>query len=216
MHNGPVFDKSTTIVLATRNAGKVRELAEPMRALGLTVVGLDAFPDLPEVEENGTTFAENALLKARSAALATGLVGVADDSGLEVDVLNGAPGVYSARYSDDMPELPGASKDERNNLKLLAALSSKPLSERGARFCSAMAACSPDGRSIAAFGTWDGRVLTQPRGNNGFGYDPLFFDPETGKSAAELTREEKMQRSHRAKALKHLLEQWPAFWEQRA
>lgn len=124
MSEQPHDTEPVTIVLATRNQGKVRELAEPLRAFGLRVVGLDAFPDLPEVEETGTTFEENALLKAREVSKRTGLVAIADDSGLEVDALNGAPGVYSARYSEDMPDLPGATKDERNTMKLLAALSS--------------------------------------------------------------------------------------------
>ena len=122
MSEQPHDTEPVTIVLATRNQGKVRELAEPLRAFGLRVVGLDAFPDLPEVEETGTTFEENALLKAREVSKRTGLVAIADDSGLEVDALNGAPGVYSARYSEDMPDLPGATKDERNTMKLLAAL----------------------------------------------------------------------------------------------
>ena len=123
MSEQPHDTEPVTIVLATRNQGKVRELAEPLRAFGLRVVGLDAFPDLPEVEETGTTFEENALLKAREVSKRTGLVAIADDSGLEVDALNGAPGVYSARYSEDMPDLPGATKDERNTMKLLAASS---------------------------------------------------------------------------------------------
>ena len=121
-------DGAVTIVLATRNKGKVREMEEPLRAFGLRVVGLDAFPDLPEVEETGATFEENALLKARDVARRTGLLAIADDSGLEVDALDGAPGVRSARYSDDMPDLPGESKDERNVMKVLAVLSSARLS----------------------------------------------------------------------------------------
>ena len=128
------FTPSNTVVLATRNQGKVRELEEPLRAFGLRVVGLHPFPDLPEVEETGATFEENALLKASTVARLTGLTAIADDSGLEVDALNGAPGVHSARYSDDMPNLPAGTKDERNNLKLLAALSSVPLGQRSARF----------------------------------------------------------------------------------
>lgn len=109
MSEQPHDTEPVTIVLATRNQGKVRELAEPLRAFGLRVVGLDAFPDLPEVEETGTTFEENALLKAREVSKRTGLVAIADDSGIEVDALNGAPGVYSARYSEDMPDLPGTT-----------------------------------------------------------------------------------------------------------
>ena len=205
----------TTVVLATRNAGKVRELEDPLRAFGLRVVGLDAFPNAPEVEETGTTFAENALLKARTIAEALNLTAVADDSGLEVDALEGAPGIYSARYSDETPGLPGATRDERNNQKLLAVLSNVPLSNRGARFRCAMAACKPDGTHIVTLGDWEGRILYQPRGANGFGYDPLLFDPELGRTAAELSKADKMRRSHRAKALAALLRQWPAFWAAR-
>lgn len=194
-----------SIVLATTNPGKVAELATPLQALNITVLGLDAFLDLPEVEETGSTFEENALLKARTIAKQTGHFAVADDSGLQVDALNGAPGVHSARYSDDMPQLAAASRDERNCLKLIAALSKMPVEARGARFCCAMAVAHPDGRSFTTTGTWEGRILFQPRGRNGFGYDSLFFDPQLGRSAAELTREEKMQHSHRGKALKEIL-----------
>ena len=202
MSEQPHDTEPVTIVLATLNQGKVRELAEPLRAFGLRVVGLDAFPDLPEVEETGTTFEENALLKAREVSKRTGLVAIADDSGLEVDALNGAPGVYSARYSEDMPDLPGATKDERNTMKLLAALSSVRLWNRSARF-----------RTLVAPGTWEGSVACSPRGKNGFGYDPVFLDPELGLTAAEMSPEEKMSRSHRAKALRELLRLWPSFWE---
>lgn len=183
------------------------------RAFGLRVVGLDAFPDLPEVEETGTTFEENALLKAREVSKRTGLVAIADDSGLEVDALNGAPGVYSARYSEDMPDLPGATKDERNTMKLLAALSSVRLWNRSARFRTVVAVCTPEGETLVAPGTWEGSVACSPRGKNGFGYDPVFLDPELGLTAAEMSPEEKMSRSHRAKALRELLRLWPSFWE---
>ncbi len=209
------FTSADTVVLATRNQGKVRELEEPLRAYGLRVVGLHAFPDLPEVEETGTSFEENALLKARTVARLTGLTAIADDSGLEVDALDGAPGIYSARYSDDMPDLPGGTRDGRNNLKLLAALSSVPLGRRSARFRSVIAVCTPEGRTLVADGQWEGRIGYAPRGKNGFGYDPLFFDPEVGRTAAELSPEEKMSRSHRGKALRELLRLWPSFWESR-
>ena len=187
MSEQPHDTEPVTIVLATRNQGKVRELAEPLRAFGLRVVGLDAFPDLPEVEETGTTFEENALLKAREVSKRTGLVAIADDSGLEVDALNGAPGVYSARYSEDMPDLPGATKDERNTMKLLAALSSVRLWNRSARFRSVVAVCTPEGETLIAPGTWEGSVACSPRGKNGFGYDPVFLDPELGLTAAEMS-----------------------------
>lgn len=215
MNTQASFTSADTVVLATRNQGKVRELEEPLRVFGLRVVGLHAFPELPEVEETGTTFEENALLKATTVARLTGLTAIADDSGLEVDALDGAPGVHSARYSDDMPDLPGGTKDMRNNLKLLAALSSVPLGKRSARFRSVIAVCTPEGKTLVTSGQWEGRIGYAPRGKNGFGYDPLFFDPETGRTAAELTPEEKMARSHRGKALRELLRLWPAFWETR-
>lgn len=204
-----------TIILATRNAGKVAELAGPLGELGIEVLGMDAFPDVPEVDETGTTFEENALLKARTVAAATGLVAIADDSGLEVDALGGAPGIYSARYADDMPDLPADTRDGRNCLKLLAALSKVGMDQRGGRFRCVMAAVSPCGKSLTAPGAWEGRILFQPRGKNGFGYDPLFFDPELGCSAAELPREQKMLHSHRSRALRELLRQWPDFWSRR-
>lgn len=196
-----------SLVLATRNAGKIRELHALLSGLGFEVLGLDSFPRLGEIEETGSTFAENSLLKARTVAQATGLVALADDSGLEVDALNGAPGVYSARYSG-----PGAT-DEKNNRKLLDALHSVPEERRGCRFVSVVAAVAPGGAELLAEGRWEGRVLTAPRGAGGFGYDPLFLDLELGQSAAELAAEEKNARSHRGRALRALLAQWPAFWE---
>lgn len=114
-----------------------------------------------------------------------------------MDALNGAPGVYSARYSEDMPDLPGATKDERNTMKLLAALSSVRLWNRSARFRSVVAVCTPEGETLIAPGTWEGSVACSPRGKNGFGYDPVFLDPELGLTAAEMSPEEKMSRSHR-------------------
>ncbi len=205
--------RANTIVLATRNQGKVRELEKSFNALGLCTVSLHDFPDLPEVQETGTSFTENALLKARAVARLTGLTAVADDSGLEVDALNGAPGIHSSRYSDDMPDLPGTGRDERNNQKLLAALSCFHPEQRSARFCSVIVACTPAGRTIVASGQWEGRIGYTPQGSNGFGYDPLFFDPQLGRTAAELSPEEKMVYSHRGKALRELLRLWPSFWE---
>lgn len=198
-------------VLATRNQGKVRELAEPLSAFGIEVAGLDAFPDMGDVEENGDTFAANALLKAQYAASRTGLIGIADDSGLIVDALNGAPGVYSARYANDWPYLPGENRDQRNIRKLLDALAHVPPDKRSARFRTAIAAVAPDGRELTVDGTWEGRILTEPLGENGFGYDPVFFDPLYGKTAAQMTREEKFSRSHRGNALRSLLAAWPDF-----
>lgn len=195
-----------TLVLATRNPGKIKELEALLSGLGFAVLGLGAFPDIGEIEETGTTFAENALLKARAVALATGLVALADDSGLAVDALSGAPSVYSARYSGE-----GAT-DEKNNQKLLDALKDVPEDRRGCRFVSVVAACAPNGAELLAEGRWEGRVLAAQRGAGGFGYDPLFLDLELGRSAAELAPAEKNARSHRGRALRALLTDWPDFW----
>ena len=204
-------DPAACIVLATRNQGKVRELADLLAPFQLAVLGLEAFPDIAEIEETGSTFTENALIKAAAVSADTGLVAVADDSGLAVDVLNGAPGVYSARYS----EAPGRpATDESNVIKLLQALDGVSLERRNGRFCCCMAACAPDGASISAGGFWEGRIALSPSGDNGFGYDPVFFDPGKGCTAAEMSREEKNSRSHRAKAVAALLRMWPEFWQQ--
>ena len=209
------MDKSSTVILATGNKGKIAELAAPLSALGITVLGLDDFPMFPEPEENGTTFEENALIKARAAAQRTGLVAIADDSGLSVDALNGAPGILSARYADDLPPLPGESRDARNIRKLLNAMKGIPDERRTGHFHCVMAAVRPDGAAITAEGVWDGRILNVVRGSNGFGYDPVFLDPELGRTAAELSRKEKMAVSHRALALQKLLQAWEDFWAAR-
>ena len=192
-----------TLILATRNQAKVRELRDPLARFGFDVQSLPE--DFPEIEENGTTFEENALIKARAVAEALGVAAAADDSGLEVDALGGAPGVYSARYSDDWPAVEGESKDERNNRKLLAELEGVPAEKRTARFRCCMALVIPGGEEIVVSGAWEGSIGFQRAGSNGFGYDPLFIDPELELTGAELTREAKMVRSHRGKALTKLL-----------
>ncbi|WP_300735534.1 RdgB/HAM1 family non-canonical purine NTP pyrophosphatase [uncultured Desulfovibrio sp.] len=200
------------VVLATSNAGKVRELAEPLAALGVEVLGLDSFREIGEIVEDGDSFEANALIKARVVAAHTGLVSIADDSGLETDALHGAPGIHSARYADDWEFLAGESRDARNIRKLLHVLRDVPEAERGCRFVCCMAVVFPPslgGREWTVRGAWEGRLLTAPRGENGFGYDPVFWDAELGRSAAELTREEKMGRSHRGRALGALLAAWP-------
>ncbi|QCC84687.1 RdgB/HAM1 family non-canonical purine NTP pyrophosphatase [Desulfovibrio desulfuricans] len=205
--------KALRIVLATHNAGKVRELAAPLTEFGVEVLGLSSFPEIGEIEETGTTFEENALIKARAVAALTGLVSVADDSGLEVDALSKAPGVYSARYSDDWQSQPGESRDARNIRKLLHEMANVPADKRGCRFVSCMAAVRPDGKELVVRGTWEGQLLESRRGDNGFGYDPLFFDKLIGKTAAELTRDEKNSRSHRGNALRALLARWTEFMQ---
>ncbi|MBQ2760347.1 MAG: RdgB/HAM1 family non-canonical purine NTP pyrophosphatase [Mailhella sp.] len=192
-----------TLILATRNQGKVRELRDPLARFGFDVQSLPE--DFPEIEENGTTFEENALIKARAVAEALGVAAAADDSGLEVDALGGAPGVYSARYSEDWPAVEGESKDERNNRKLLAELEGVPAEKRTARFRCCMALVIPGGEEIVVSGAWEGSIGFKRAGANGFGYDPLFIDPELELTGAELTREAKMVRSHRGKALARLL-----------
>lgn len=202
------------VLLATRNQGKVREFARLLAPLGLEVTGLDSFPELGETPETGASFLENALLKAGRAAAAARLVALADDSGLLVDALGGRPGIYSARFSLEGGEnsaAQGASLDSDNNAKLLALLEGLPQERRAARFHCALAAVSPEGLSIHAEACWPGLILTAPRGERGFGYDPLFFDPELGLSAAEMPPDLKNRRSHRARAAQALLELWPAF-----
>ena len=202
----------SAVVIASRNKGKIRELAVLLQPFGVTVKGLDDFPEVGEIEETGATFAENALIKAAAVSAITGLVAVADDSGLEVDALGKEPGVYSARYSEE-PGRPAT--DERNNAKVLAKMAGVPDGKRTVRFISAMAAAAPDGRHIIAQGAWEGLLGGEAKGTNGFGYDPLFYDPELNLTAAEMAPEQKNSRSHRAKACQKLLELWPDFWAKR-
>ncbi|MCP5151670.1 MAG: RdgB/HAM1 family non-canonical purine NTP pyrophosphatase [Ectothiorhodospiraceae bacterium] len=184
------------VVLATGNQGKVRELSALLGRWGVEVVSQSAF-DVPPVEETGETFAENALIKARAAALGSGLPAIADDSGLTVDALGGAPGVRSARFAGD------AATDADNNALLLARLAGVPASERGGAFVCvlAMLRAADDPLPILCEGLWRGAVLEAPRGEGGFGYDPLFLVPSLGRSVAELAPAEKNTLSHRARAL---------------
>jgi len=188
------------VVLASRNAKKLKELDALVAPLGYTVRLVSEFSD-EEVAETAPTFVENALLKARHAARASGLAAIADDSGLEVDALRGAPGVYSARYAGE------PSDDAANNAKLLAALAGVPTAQRGARFVSALVWLrhADDPVPRIAVGTWAGRILEAPRGANGFGYDPLFWVESHQCSSAELDAAEKNRISHRAQALQALL-----------
>lgn len=199
-----------TVVLATGNKGKVAELSAMLEGFDVTVKYLADYPEIGDIPETGDTFAENAMIKARAVCEATGLVAIADDSGLEVDALDGAPGVYSARYSADME---GGPSTPLNNAKLMDALRDVPEEKRGARFRCVMIAYAPNGASITADGSWDGRIAPEPDGDNGFGYDPVFYVPELGTTAANLDRADKNARSHRGKALRALLDQWPGFWE---
>lgn len=187
------------LVLATGNQGKLAELRQLLEGTGIQVLPQSDF-GVPDAEETGLSFIENAILKARHAAAHTGLPAIADDSGIEVDALDGAPGIYSARYA-------GRHGDSRaNNDKLLAALAGLPEGERGARFYCVMVFLrhAEDPTPIIAEGSWEGRILEAPRGEGGFGYDPLFFDPTLERSAAELDPTEKNRISHRARALAQL------------
>jgi XTP/dITP diphosphohydrolase len=188
------------IVLATGNPGKVREIRALLEPLDIEVVPQSDF-DVPDVEETGLTFVENAILKARNAAEHTGLPAIADDSGIEVDALDGAPGIYSARYA-------GAGASDRDNLeKLLAELEGVPEQDRTARF-QCLIVYMRHGRDptpLICQGTWEGRILIAPRGEGGFGYDPVFHVPTHGCSSAELPPEVKNRLSHRGQALRRLV-----------
>jgi XTP/dITP diphosphohydrolase len=183
------------LIVATRNRGKVREIQRALRGLGLRIYSLGDFSDVPEIEEDGKNFTENALKKARFYSKYFGKLTIADDSGLEVDILKGLPGIYSARYAGE-----GASNRE-NNRKLLREMEGIPLSKRGARFRCAIVMVSDEGKEVVAKGSCTGRIGFREVGKRGFGYDPLFILPQYGKTMAQLTLEEKNRISHRGKAL---------------
>ncbi len=188
------------IVLASGNRGKVREINQILAGLDIEVVPQSDF-NVPEIEETGLTFVENAILKARNAAKCTGLPAIADDSGLEVDALRGAPGIYSARYA-------GPDNDDTKNLqKVLQELDGVAEAERGARFQCLLVYMEHDldPTPIICQGTWEGRITHAPSGANGFGYDPIFFVPDHGCTSAELSPEEKNRLSHRGQALQKLV-----------
>ena len=195
------------VVLATGNLGKLREFAELLGPVGLEFEPLSAF-GVESPEETGLTFVDNALLKARHAAARTGLPAMADDSGLEVDLLGGAPGVRSARYAAT-PGSDAAPGDAANIDKLLRGLRGVPPARRTARFrCAIVLVRSADDPAPRiGEGSWEGRILEAPRGSGGFGYDPVFEDATSGRSAAELAPAQKHARSHRGAALRALLAQ---------
>ena len=188
------------IVLASNNKGKVREFGEMLSTLNMEVVPQATF-NIEDADETGLTFVENAIIKARHASAIAGLPAIADDSGLEVDFLKGAPGIYSARYSGE-----GAT-DEKNLLKLLEALKDVPEEKRTARFQCVLVYMQHenDPTPLICQGTWEGVILTEPQGENGFGYDPIFYVPTHKCSSAQLSAEEKNKLSHRGQALKMLL-----------
>lgn len=195
-----VKQKLQQFVLASSNQGKLREINQLLSGLHIQGVPQTEF-DVPDVEETGLTFVENAILKARNAAMHTGLPALADDSGIEVDYLRGEPGIYSARYAGK------AASDLDNLNKLLYALKDVPDEERTARFQCLMVFMrhEKDPTPIICQGTWEGRILLEPKGENGFGYDPVFFVPTHNCSSAELESSVKNQLSHRGQALQKLL-----------
>ncbi|QOT01149.1 XTP/dITP diphosphatase [Brevibacterium sp. JNUCC-42] len=188
------------VVLATRNQGKVREFNRLFVGLNLEAVSVSDFPDAPEVEEDGETFEANALKKAKTISELLGLPAIGDDSGLEVDALDGAPGVYSARFAGEK------ATDEENYQKLLTELADVPMKDRTARFRCTLAYVVPGQDPVIATGTCEGAIAHAPSGSNGFGYDPIFFVPSQLCTMAELAPEQKNVISHRAIAMQGLLE----------
>ena len=186
------------IVIATKNRGKVREIRRALKGRGLKIYSLNDFLDVPEIEEDGKSFTENALKKARFYSKYFGKLTLADDSGLEVDALKGLPGIYSARYAGN-----GAS-DRENNQKLLREMEAIRISKRGASFKCVMVMVFQEGKEAVVEGSCRGRIGFRELGKKGFGYDPIFILPQYGKTMAQLTLEEKNKVSHRGKALKKL------------
>ncbi len=189
------------LVIASRNKGKIKEIKKIFEAekISITLMGLDEFPFIESVPEPADTFEGNALFKAKYVCEKTGLVVLSDDSGLEVDALNGRPGVYSARFAGE------DATDEKNNKKLLELMKDIEDNKRGAQFRCVMVLYSPTGDYVLTQGIWRGKIALSPQGDRGFGYDPIFYDESLGKCAATLSSEEKNQVSHRGKALKKLI-----------
>lgn len=192
------------IIIATKNRGKARDFAALFAPLGYTVKTLLDFEDIGDVEETGVTFEENAVIKAETVAKKLGKITIADDSGLVVDALDGRPGIFSARYA-------GEDKDDEANIdKVLEEMATVPEDKRTARYYCALALAFPGGKTVVVNGTCEGIILRERRGTNGFGYDPIFYIPNLGKTMAEITLEEKNQISHRAEAMKKLEELLPS------
>ena len=193
------------VVIATRNAGKLSEIQEILAPLGLKVLSLSDFPEIPEILEDGQTFEENAVKKAAAVAHQTSQVAIADDSGLAVDALQGRPGVFSSRYAG------GDATDADRYRKLLKEMAGVPEGEREAAFICAVAIASPNGKVEVVKGECRGEIALAPKGSHGFGYDPVFYFPEAGKTMAELEPEVKNRISHRARALGKLKQVLPNF-----
>lgn len=192
------------IIIATKNRGKARDFIGMFEPLGFNVKTLHDYEEIEDVEETGTTFEENAIIKAEAVAKRLGRIVIADDSGLIVDALDGEPGIYSARYA-------GEQKDDEANIdKVLEKLKSVPDNERTARYYCALAMTFPDGKTTTVNGTCEGIIRHERRGTNGFGYDPIFYMSEMEKTMAEITLEEKNQISHRAEAMRKLKDILPS------
>lgn len=194
-----------TIIIATNNEGKAKEFNELFTSYGYKIKTLLDFPEIGDVPETGNTFAENAFQKASAISKELNTIVLADDSGLEVDALNGKPGIYSARFAGEH------GNDVKNNQKLLAALEGLPLEERTANFHCSLVMVGPDKEPLHVEGEVDGQILEEERGHHGFGYDPLFYLPELDQTMAELPSEQKNKISHRARAIEKLkehLDEW--------
>mgnify|MGYP000279796098 CR=1 FL=1 len=190
------------LIVATKNKGKYQEMKEILSGMPFNVISMeDASLDI-EIEETGQTFEENALIKAREVSRLTNEIVIADDSGLEIEYLDGAPGIYSSRFAGK-----GASDEDRNR-KLLKLLEGVPFEKRKARFVCVIAVVYPEGDYFTVKGICEGYIGFEPKGNNGFGYDPLFYIPEYGKTMAEMDPEDKHKISHRGKALRLMLEEF--------
>lgn len=200
MNNVTMERERKKIIAATKNKGKLEEIAQLLSALPYDVISMTEAGMTDDIDETGATFEENALIKARAVWRVTGETVIADDSGLEVDHLGGAPGVYSARYAGE-----GATDADRNK-KLLSALAGVPAEKRSARFVCATALIFPDGRELVVRGTCEGYIADGPAGYNGFGYDPLFYVPEFGLTIAQMGAELKNSISHRGNALRKILD----------
>jgi len=187
------------LIIATKNQGKLKEIKQQLEPLGITILSLHDYPEIPAIVEDGDTFVENAGKKAHAISQITHEWVLADDSGLEVKALHGEPGVQSARYAGEN------SSDQKNNKKLLSEIQSIPLDQRQARFVCVMILMAPDQQEWILEGQCQGSIITSPRGNNGFGYDPIFWISEKNKTMAEIDLDEKNLISHRGKALKQLV-----------
>lgn len=199
--------KHRSLLIATTNRGKIKEIMEEFQDLNIEIKTLLDFPEIKPPEESGETFFENALLKAKYYAEKTGMITIADDSGLEVEALGGKPGIYSSRFAGER------ATDEKNIQKLLEIMQNIPEENRKAQFICVIVCYHPSGKYISAQGVWEGKIDFSPRGEKGFGYDPIFLVKEFNyqKTAAELPLEVKNKLSHRGKALKELKEKLSAF-----